>query len=114
MRAHVLSGNLITNTIIVSELEANMIDAEIGGAIGDEYNATTNTFTPSEGKITQAEQRERMLRDALLSETDKWVAISAEAGQPLATDKAAYRQALRDLPEQEGWPFNITWPEKPE
>ena len=31
-----------------------------------------------------------------------------------ATDKAAYRQALRDLPEQEGWPFNITWPTKPE
>ena len=27
---------------------------------------------------------------------------------------AAYRQALRDLPEQEGFPFNITWPEAPD
>lgn len=27
---------------------------------------------------------------------------------------AAYRQALRDLPEQAGFPFNITWPEAPE
>lgn len=26
---------------------------------------------------------------------------------------AAYRQALRDLPEQEGFPFNINWPEQP-
>ncbi len=29
-------------------------------------------------------------------------------------DWAAYRQALRDLPEQAGFPFNITWPEAPE
>ena len=27
---------------------------------------------------------------------------------------AAYRQALRDLPEQQGFPFNIEWPEAPE
>ena len=26
---------------------------------------------------------------------------------------AAYRQALRDLPEQEGFPFNINWPGQP-
>lgn len=26
----------------------------------------------------------------------------------------AYRQALRDVPEQEGFPINIVWPEKPE
>lgn len=27
---------------------------------------------------------------------------------------AAYRKALRDLPEQQGFPFNIEWPEAPE
>ena len=27
---------------------------------------------------------------------------------------AVYRQKLRDLPEQEGWPFNVTFPEPPE
>ena len=27
---------------------------------------------------------------------------------------AAYRQALRDLPEQKGFPFNIEWPEAPD
>lgn len=26
---------------------------------------------------------------------------------------AVYRQALRDLPEQEGFPFNINWPDAP-
>lgn len=29
-------------------------------------------------------------------------------------DWAAYRQALRDLPEQAGFPFNIVWPEAPD
>ena len=34
---------------------------------------------------------------------------------PYATkDKwAPYRQALRDVPEKEGFPFNVVWPEKP-
>lgn len=27
---------------------------------------------------------------------------------------AAYRQALRDLPEQVGFPFNIVWPDAPD
>lgn len=26
---------------------------------------------------------------------------------------SAYRQALRDIPQQEGFPFDIVWPEKP-
>ena len=26
----------------------------------------------------------------------------------------AYRQALRDVPEQQGFPISIVWPEKPE
>ena len=32
----------------------------------------------------------------------------------LSGEWAAYRQALRDLPEQQGFPFNINWPEAPE
>lgn len=27
---------------------------------------------------------------------------------------AAYRQALRDVPDQPGFPFNVTWPSQPE
>lgn len=32
----------------------------------------------------------------------------------LSGEWAAYRQALRDLPEQAGFPFNIAWPEAPD
>lgn len=114
MRAHILSGNVISNTIIIDELEPGMLDASIGGAIGDEYDAETGTFKPSEGKISAAANSQRMQRNVLLAETDKWVAIASEKGEPLAPEKAAYRQALRDLPEAEGWPFTHAWPVKPE
>ena len=114
MRAHILSGNIIVNTIIVDELEDGMIDGENGGSPGDIYDPETKTFSPSEGKIAEHAELVRMRRNALLAETDKWVAIAGEKGEPLSPEKAAYRQALRDLPEQEGWPYNINWPEMPE
>ena len=49
-------------------------------------------------------------RDSLLSESD-WTQV---ADAPV--DKAAwatYRQALRDIPTQTGFPKAVLWPEKP-
>lgn len=59
-----------------------------------------------------ASARVRELRNTLLSATD-W---SQAADVPQATkDKwAPYRQALRDVPQQPGFPENIQWPAKPE
>lgn len=56
----------------------------------------------------------RAQRDAMIAETDYLMMsdypISAE-------DKAlveTYRQALRDIPEQEGFPSNVQWPVAPQ
>jgi hypothetical protein len=53
---------------------------------------------------------ERAKRDSLLKETDHFglsdVTMSAEM--------TTYRQALRDVPQQAGFPNTITWPTKPE
>lgn len=69
---------------------------------------------PSEPAVTQAEKMMsiRAYRNVLLSETDWTQAVDV----PQATkDKwAAYRQALRDVPQQAGFPDNIQWPTKPE
>jgi len=56
------------------------------------------------------EERER--RNALLAESDWSVLPDA----PVADQQAwiDYRQALRDVPEQEGFPTDINWPIKPE
>ena len=48
-------------------------------------------------------------RDRLLSETDHY----ALSDNTLSTEMATYRQALRDVPSQSGFPFNVTWPTKP-
>lgn len=50
-------------------------------------------------------------RNRLLSGTD-WTQLSDAPTNQSAW--ATYRQALRDLPEQAGFPHNVTWPTKPE
>lgn len=60
-----------------------------------------------------AAKKIRAMRDALLSETD-WVVIkAAETQSPVPQEWLLYRQALRDLPQQEGFPTNVQWPLKP-
>ena len=55
----------------------------------------------------------RAQRDSLLEQTD-YLMMS---DYPISDDRLAavkiYRQALRDIPEQSGFPRSITWPEKP-
>ena len=52
---------------------------------------------------------ERTSRNAKLAETD-YLALSDAT---LTDAMKAYRQALRDVPAQSGFPDNITWPTKP-
>lgn len=55
----------------------------------------------------------RQKRDRLIATTDYLVTPD----YPISDDRLAkikiYRQALRDIPEQSGFPRTITWPEKP-
>jgi hypothetical protein len=51
----------------------------------------------------------RYVRDDLLAETDWW----AVADRTMTDAEISYRQALRDIPAQEGFPTTITWPTKP-
>lgn len=72
-------------------------------------------------------------RDKLLAETDArmcfdrmgldmpsgstfsaWVDFLKGIASALSGEWAVYRQALRDLPQQEGFPFDVEWPKKPE
>ena len=54
-------------------------------------------------------QNARGTRTALLAETD-WSALTDNT---LSTEMAVYRQALRDITHQGGFPRNIIWPVKP-
>ena len=55
----------------------------------------------------------RQTRDDKLKETDWMVIRSAETSIALAAEWAAYRQALRDITAQDGFPWEVTWPDAP-
>lgn len=61
-------------------------------------------------KDAEVAKNVRTTRDAKLKETD-WTALSDVT---MSADMTAYRQALRDVPAQAGFPHNVTWPSKPE
>lgn len=52
----------------------------------------------------------RFQRDELLAKTD-WMALSDVT---MSAEMATYRQALRDITAQDGFPHNVTFPTKPE
>ena len=56
------------------------------------------------------EASERATRDELLKVTDHYGLSDVTMSEAMTT----YRQALRDVPQQEGFPQTITWPTKPE
>ena len=73
----------------------------------------TTTVDHTDPRITltteQKSSLQRERRDLLLLKTD-W---RASSDLTLSTEWATYRQALRDVPAQSGFPDNITWPDKP-
>lgn len=55
----------------------------------------------------------RMVRNKLLSASD-WTMFSDSPLTPEQREKwVTYRQALRDIPQQSGFPENVIYPEKP-
>lgn len=52
----------------------------------------------------------RRKRNRLLTETDVW----ALSDRTMTAEQTAYRQALRDITDQAGFPHDFTWPTKPE
>jgi len=73
---------------------------------------TKRPYTEAEVAAAKAAQHEavRVQRDALLTASD-WTQV---ADAPVDTAAwATYRQDLRDIPAQSGFPDNITWPQEP-
>lgn len=55
----------------------------------------------------------REQRNQKLGQTD-WTVIKAlESNTPQSFEMAAYRQALRDITAQAGFPWDINWPDQP-
>ena len=89
------------------------------------HNATTHdatfTWVESDDAITQTwavteksdEDKASVLRrqrNTLLRETDHY----GLSDVTMSSEMTTYRQALRDVPQQTGFPTTVTWPTKPE
>lgn len=62
---------------------------------------------PSADTLNAKYNREE--RDRRLAETD----YLAFTDNTMTSEMQSYRQALRDIPSQSGFPTNVTWPTKP-
>lgn len=71
--------------------------------------------TPEEMEVSrkETEVQVRQRRNQLLVESDWVVAKSYEFNEPVPQEWKDYRQALRDIPQQQGFPFVVNYPEKP-
>jgi len=100
----------------------------ITNGVVDWIDNSTNNIPEEQiqAKIAELEAAEplrllRIERDRKLTEVDWWTSRALD-GTPLTTEQTAYRQALRDLPEnsanvaidENGTLINVEWPVKPE
>jgi hypothetical protein len=97
---------------MVNGVKVELTDAEIA-----ELAAQEAAWLAGERDRKAAEVRKQ--RDALLAEAD-WIvtkAIEQNAqdgfGVQIPVVWLDYRQALRDIPQQPGFPDNVTWPTAP-
>jgi len=94
---------------------------EVNGVWQTKYVVVTDfpEYTdPVSGQVITTEQQiadykafqARMSRDEMLATTDRF----ALSDRTLSEDMRTYRQALRDVPAQAGFPESIVWPDRPE
>jgi hypothetical protein len=76
-------------------------------------DAFSYSYKVVELPLDVAEKGVRAKRNALLAETDWVVPYYLERGQAVPQEWVDYRQALRDITAQEGFPYSVTWPTKP-
>jgi len=76
----------------------------------NEDGTVTIVYVPKELDRRLAEFNMRDARNSALTRCD-WVMTRAfEEGNPVPANYLAYRQALRDLPAQAGFPYDYVWP----
>ena len=87
----------------------------LGEPVVEDLSAEELTFKQAEekawndGALDRALAQLRKNRNSLLAKTD-W---TANSDVTMSDAMKTYRQALRDVPQQAGFPGTISWPTKP-
>tara|TARA_R110000782_G_scaffold67464_1_gene136244 strand:+ start:677 stop:952 length:276 start_codon:yes stop_codon:yes gene_type:complete len=78
------------------------------GAVFDDAEDVANWPDFQADPVAASATKVRAERDDLLAASD-----TMALADRITTDWTTYRQALRDIPAQAGFPTNVTWPVEP-
>ena len=95
-----------SSTHKIEERDVELVD----GVWTKGWNTVALSADETATQLADKKANVRAERDDKLRETD-YLGLSDAT---MSTEMATYRQALRDVPAQSGFPDNITWPDKPE
>jgi hypothetical protein len=84
---------------------------EINGQWYTKYSVADMDDEAKAAKDAEQAKSVRSTRDTKLKDTDWTQIVDATVNK---TVWATYRQALRDVPTQSGFPWTVTWPTQPE
>lgn len=86
-------------------------DAEF---VQDTDGAWSRGWTIERLSLADAERNIRNERTLRLRETDDYTLAQLTTPKPMPIEISQYQTALRDVPQQAGFPYSVTWPTKPE
>jgi hypothetical protein len=104
----------IPYTLDSADTDTTIDNDAVMALIGTDFTAyvapTQAELDAAAAADVRADRDGRLLEvDAIAGNALRWAALDADTQAAWAT----YRQALLDVPQQEGFPDNVTWPTKP-
>jgi hypothetical protein len=87
---------------------------QINGTWTQVWDITDASAAEIETRTQEMARSVRSERDYMLQQTDWIVIMHTEKGTNIPAVWEIYRQSLRDITSQPGFPHNVTWPTKPE
>lgn len=116
MRYAIIKNGKVANMVVAAPeyaAEQGWVEAPNEVDIGWDYSQgqfVNNFQVDTEQLAVEA----RIERNRRIAETDWMVVKHLELNENVPGKWEVYRQALRDVPQQPGFPNEITWPTKPE
>jgi len=105
----------IPYTLDPADTDTTIDNDAVMAMIGTDFTAyvppTQAELDAAEAASVRADRDYRLVEvDAIAGNALRWAALDADKQAEWST----YRQALLDVPQQSGFPHDITWPTKPE
>lgn len=98
-----------TFNLLPNQMLSPLHDGDIGWTLTEDLQ----WINPNPPDPYPADRRIRFTRDNLLRDSDIYMISDYPMSETMREQWRQYRQQLRDIPQQSGFPNNITWPIEP-